>query len=174
MGQPASPRAHPLCPASPPAGLLSQKPRTIRPLVLDARDPLRACVLAYQRIAYYRWERGGSWRERVCVCVCVRGWLGGLECSRERREGRGIRPPWTGAEGERVGRRRRVSGEEKSGERGWTKERKKQNGDRGAGLGREGVSLELSCRRMRALRLAAEGEARQRLLIRQDPPTNPR
>jgi len=39
---------------------------------------------------------------------------------------------------------------------------------------REGVSLELSCRRMRALRLAAEGEARQRLLIHQDPPTNSR
>lgn len=46
-------------------------------------------------------------------------------------------------------------------------------GKRGRAV-REGMSLELSCRRMRALRLAAEGEARQRLLIHQDPPTNSR
>lgn len=46
--------------------------------------------------------------------------------------------------------------------------------DRWKERAREGVSLELSCRRMRALRLAAEGEARQRLLIHQDPPTNSR
>lgn len=46
--------------------------------------------------------------------------------------------------------------------------------DRWKERAREGMSLELSCRRMRALRLAAEGEARQRLLIHQDPPTNSR
>lgn len=53
-----------------------------------------------------------------------------------------------------------------------TREERQIGGKRGRV--REGMSLELSCRRMRALRLAAEGEARQRLLIHQDPPTNSR
>lgn len=67
-------------------------------------------------------------------------------------------------------RERREKREERKGERGREGEEETESTEREE----RGVSLELSCRRMRALRLAAEGEARQRLLIHQDPPTNPR
>lgn len=99
-----------------------------------------------------REERRESWEERGREIMeekeCVNQPVSGGEKS------------WGGGRGEE-----REGGSEKETERrGRERERERE----------EGVSLELSCRRMRALRLAAEGEARQRLLIHQDPPTNPR
>lgn len=164
MGQPALPRAHPCPTAYSLAHAQDQFAHSraqhlnIRPLVLDARPGARVCA-----------HLPGD---------CVRGWLLRVLTSetetvnrtatrvseRERDVGRVERA----REGscQPASQRRREKLEQREGESEKETERK----------GREEgwVSLELSCRRMRALRLAAEGEARQRLLIHQDPPTNPR
>lgn len=77
--------------------------------------------------------------------VFVGGWV--VWSARESGEGGGESDHrGRGWKVEREGRRRRVSGEEKSGERGRTKERKKQSGDRarGVGKGRGEFGVELS------------------------------
>lgn len=127
-------------------------------------------------ITYEEGEREGgcfecSFRVKETVNRSIAGAAG--EREKERKEGR---------EGEReiMEEKECVNQPVSGGERSWGEEREKGRKKRSVGEERErerergGVSLELSCRRMRALRLAAEGEARQRLLIHQDPPTNPR
>ena len=47
---------------------------SIKPLVVSERKSLTSCQ------TWWAWRLWMSWLKKVCVCVCVFGWVGGYEC----------------------------------------------------------------------------------------------